>query len=739
MQKSLIALSVTMTLVGQSQADSLVTSANQLERVVVTANRTAQQISDIAATVWVVEEQELTTQIKSGMDLKQALAQLVPSLDLASDSRSNFGQNMRGRAMMVMIDGVSLNSSRGISRHLDAIDPFNIQRIEVLSGATAVYGGGSNGGIINIITKQGDGSHQVKASLVSGFAGSDDLDYGLAASTSWQDKDLSARLSIASYSNQARYDGSGDAVMMDTTQSGSQYTDSLDLMASLNWRLAKGQQLDVLAQYYNNELDGEHGRYLGADSAGLFGDMSEVGIRKGFDSDNYPQTRRRLLNLSYTNTEFFGHHLNLQAFTRTEDFDFYPTPRVDVANQKITSFSSGIQSTDASGLKLVLSREWQSLKLSYGLDYDNESFNADQTVFDATIAQQSGGLTMRALYQVPRYPGFEVQGLSAFLQGQWQASERLALNAGLRHQRMDNQVDDFVGMGAASAILAGNATSADAISGGETDYDVNLVNLGAIYALGQSQQIWANYSQAFELPNVAKFYGQGKYQTVDEQGHLALVPGTTVTVGNSRLKGIKTDSVELGWRYAGDVLSAQLALYENQSDHKIVSNRATLLIDVVDETVRTRGVEGQLDYRLDERWNLGVSVHLLRSESDDAEKGWQRLAVTSASSSKLTSYLSWQQEQLSVRLQSSTMLRLKGESADKAQQIAGYTLVDVVTQLDSDWGQFGFAVRNLLGRDYSTQWGRRAVLFYAPNYGPEALHDHHGRGRHFAFTYGLSF
>jgi iron complex outermembrane receptor protein len=52
-----------------------------------------------------------------------------------------------------MIDGVSLNSIRAISRQLDAIDPFNIERIEVLSGASSIYGGNATGGIINIITK----------------------------------------------------------------------------------------------------------------------------------------------------------------------------------------------------------------------------------------------------------------------------------------------------------------------------------------------------------------------------------------------------------------------------------------------------------------------------------------------------------------------------------------------------------------------------------------------------------
>lgn len=62
--------------------------------------------------------------------------------------------NMRGRAIVVLIDGVRLNSSRTDSRQLDSIDPFNIEHIEVISGATSLYGGGSTGGLINVVTKR---------------------------------------------------------------------------------------------------------------------------------------------------------------------------------------------------------------------------------------------------------------------------------------------------------------------------------------------------------------------------------------------------------------------------------------------------------------------------------------------------------------------------------------------------------------------------------------------------------
>lgn len=53
-----------------------------------------------------------------------------------------------------MIDGVSQTGSRDVSRQLNSISPGMIERIEVISGATSIYGSGATGGIINIITKE---------------------------------------------------------------------------------------------------------------------------------------------------------------------------------------------------------------------------------------------------------------------------------------------------------------------------------------------------------------------------------------------------------------------------------------------------------------------------------------------------------------------------------------------------------------------------------------------------------
>ena len=111
---------------------------NEEENLIVSANRSQRTVAEMAQTTWVIEGSEIEQQVQGGKEFKDVLAQLIPGIDVSSQGRTNYGMNMRGRAIVVLIDGVRLNSSRTDSRQLDSIDPFNIAHIEVISGATSL-------------------------------------------------------------------------------------------------------------------------------------------------------------------------------------------------------------------------------------------------------------------------------------------------------------------------------------------------------------------------------------------------------------------------------------------------------------------------------------------------------------------------------------------------------------------------------------------------------------------------
>ncbi|MET3051978.1 TonB-dependent receptor [Pseudomonas alkylphenolica] len=671
------------------------------------ASRTSTSISEIPGTVWVVDQQQLNEQINSGVSLKEAIGKLVPGLDLAPEGRTNYGQNMRGRNVLVMIDGVSQNSSRGLSRQFDSISPFNVERVEVLSGASAIYGGGATGGIINIVTKKGEAGparFETQLGASSGFNNSDDLSTRIAQSVSGGNERINARLGISGEQNEAFYDGAGDQIFIDNTQTDLQYNRTIDVLGSLGMKFNDEQSLDLLAQYYDSGNHGSTGIYFPNLNHNAPSDLEDAELRGGYSTDLEPRTKRVLLNANYHHSDVLGQDFYLQASYRKEDDNFYPFPYYNgkPAGAKGVYFAASQQNFEVSSLKALFAKQWDTLKLTYGVDLDRERFNAEQTTFDSLTSSESGGLDLDKESKAPRYPSYRVDGLSYYAQMDWHATDNLTVSGGARRQQMDVDVGDFKG-----------------VPGGSNDYQVNLFNLGAIYDFKNGHQVWTNYGEGFDLPDPAKFYGK---------------PG--LSVEDNPLAGIKSRQVEMGWRYADLDWDAQAAVYYIWSDKIITTDMATLTINVEDQKSRDFGFEGALTRHFESGWEAGSTLHLVRSEEEDKDGDWIKRDARYASLSKSTAFVGWKNEGRSARLQANHAFTLKD---DADHEIKGYTTFDLLGSQETGFGTFSAGIQNLLDKEYSTVWGQRATLFYSPTYGPEYLYDYQGRGRTYTLTWSMAY
>ncbi|POW55693.1 TonB-dependent siderophore receptor [Candidatus Pantoea alvi] len=701
------------------------------DQMVVSASRTHRSVAEMAQTTWIIEQQEIEQQVQGGKELKEVLAQLIPGMDVSSQGRTNYGMNMRGRSMMVMVDGVRLNSSRSDSRQLDAIDPFNIERIEVISGATSLYGGGSTGGLINIVTKKGQPGTQaeLQTGVKSGFNSHNDRDENLAAAVSGGDDKASGRLSVAYQRYGGWYDGKGNETIIDNTQTGLQYSDRLDVMGTGTLNIDESQQLQLTTQYFKSESDGRHGLYLGENFSAVTG--SGRAYNSGnLDSDRLPGTERHLINLQYSNTDFFGQDLVAQVYYRDESLTFYPFPTL--SRNRVSSIGASQQKTDFYGGKLTHnSQPVDALTLTYGVDADHETFDANQQFFDLNSAAQSGGMTLKNAYNVGRYPGYSITNLAPFLQSSYDI-DTITLSGGVRYQYTKNKVDDFVGYAQQQAIASGQASSADAVPGGSTDYNNLLFNAGILGRLTERQQLWFNFSQGFEIPDLAKYYGSGTYRLAN--GHYNLT--NSVNVNDSKLDGIKVDSYELGWRFTGDSLRTQLAAYYSLSDKTISINKSDMTINLDDDKRRIYGVEGQVDYFFDNsEWSSGANFNIIKSETR-VEGKWEKLTIDSASPSKVSAWLNWAPGDWDLRVQSTQTFDVSDADGKK---IDGYNTVDFLGSYALPVGKLSFSVENLLDKDYTTVWGQRAPGLYSPTYGDAALYTYKGRGRTFGLNYSVLF
>nr|WP_299239705.1 TonB-dependent receptor [uncultured Halomonas sp.] len=685
---AVVASSATLNLYAQDDQDTMV----------VVGSRTPTQISQIPGAVWVIDAEQLRTQIDTGADLKTALGRVVPGLDLAPQGRTNYGQNLRGRSAQVLIDGVSLNSSRGLSRQFDAIDPFNIERVEVLSGASSLYGGGATGGIINIITRKGEPggpNWSTEAEVTSGFNDSDDLDKRIAQSVSGGNERVQTYLGVAYKDNGRHYAANGDEIFPDIAQTDLQDNRSIDVLGKLAFNLDAQQSLELTTQIYRSGYEGDRGVYfpnLKAEPA----DLEDAEIRDGYRSDRDPETDRKMANLQYHHADLLGQNFYLQGYYREEEASFQAFPYPVAGGSE---FRASKQNTDLSGIKALFDAELtDTVGLSYGVDVDRERFDASQMFFDKALSDASGGLVQEEARVAPRYPGYQVDGLAGFAQSEWQATKGLKLSAGVRRQHMDVEVDDFQG-----------------IPGGESDYDATLFNAGALYDFGNGHQNWLQFSQGFELPDPAKYYGKS----------------AEISVGANPLSAIETDQVELGWRYTGNDWQTQAALYYAWSD-KAIENDEDLSVSVIDEKKRDYGFEGAATRYFEGGFEAGGTLHLVRSEQENEEGDWEKRDARYASLSSATAFVGWSDFERSARLQANHAFDLED---DEDREIDGYTTLDLALSQQTGFGKLSLGVQNLLNKEYSTVWGQRAAMFYSPYYGPEYLYDFQGRGR----TYTLSW
>jgi len=133
-----------------------------LEKVVVTATRVETPIEEIASSITVISSKEIERKQKT--TVLEALRD-IPGLDVVQTGglgshTSIFIRGANSEHTLVMIDGVEVNDpiSPGRSYDFAHLTVDNIERIEVLRGPqSTLYGSDAIGGVINIITKKGDG------------------------------------------------------------------------------------------------------------------------------------------------------------------------------------------------------------------------------------------------------------------------------------------------------------------------------------------------------------------------------------------------------------------------------------------------------------------------------------------------------------------------------------------------------------------------------------------------------
>lgn len=158
-----------------SQAALAAPPVNQLDEVVVTASRSPDKVSDLPVNVSVITAADIANSTaRTVQDLLSTLAGVhvfnnTGSADSAMVDLRGFGMTGISNTL-ILIDGVKQNTNDLSAPNLGVVPLSEIERIEVVRGSGAVaYGGGTTGGVINIITRSGfKAANGVQATLTAG-------------------------------------------------------------------------------------------------------------------------------------------------------------------------------------------------------------------------------------------------------------------------------------------------------------------------------------------------------------------------------------------------------------------------------------------------------------------------------------------------------------------------------------------------------------------------------------------
>lgn len=144
-----------LPMLAKAQTDTLIHSSQQLGEVVVTGTGTAHYLKDAPVHTEVITRNMLRNY--SGRSISDILMALSPGFDISSSDmggRITMG-GLSNSYILILLNGRRLHGDLGGQNDLSLIDPLDIERIEIVRGASSsLYGSDAIAGVINVITRR---------------------------------------------------------------------------------------------------------------------------------------------------------------------------------------------------------------------------------------------------------------------------------------------------------------------------------------------------------------------------------------------------------------------------------------------------------------------------------------------------------------------------------------------------------------------------------------------------------
>ncbi|MBO9327674.1 TonB-dependent siderophore receptor [Achromobacter xylosoxidans] len=636
----------------------------------------------------IVLERDALQELRTGSGtLATILSKTVPGMADSSRTITDYGQTLRGRGVLVLVDGIPLNTNRDSSRNLANIDPATIERVEVLRGSSSIYGAGATGGIVSITTRPAGGEPVAETTITAvspltrlradglggqlqqHFAGSKGVvDYAL---------DLGAR------HNGASYDAHGRRIAPEPSQGDLFDSNIYSLGGKLGLRIDDKQRLQLSANYYNADQDSD---YTSDPSVGRLPAGSARALpMSGLQLADQNQIRNTLVNLEYQHLDLLGSKMTAQMYYRDYFTRFTPFDARAVVTRG-NNIDQITQNTKVFGSRLTVDTPLgERSRLMWGADFNHERSDMPLDIFDPAAYDRSGGRVFNRMGGLTYMPELTTRSTGLFAQLEHRFNEQWSVQGGARYEYASARFGDFVPL--SQLRVPAPAT----VQGGTVNYDAFLFNFGVAYAPVLGQELYANFSQGFQLPDIGVQMRNAR-------------PG--FDIGSSDLQPVKTNNYELGWRGGVGNTSASLALFYTTSKlGDVQSFNNGLILTRTEE--RIHGIEGTVDYATDdETWATGGTFTWMKGRERPAGRSWQDMTGYRIPPLKLTAYLQYRpNERWSNRIQANYFggkdYRLNGVESFGRRDVSSYFTVDLMSRYQPNQNDtFILGIENLFNRDY---------------------------------------
>lgn len=659
-----------------AEEDSEAGQVKSDETIVVTATRTRLPASALPLTVDVIGSEQLEDQLAVSGSTVDAVSALLPSFSPTREKLSGSGESLRGRSALFAINGIPQSTPvRDGSRDGYTIDPFFIDRIEVIYGSNALQGIGATGGVVNQVTvgaPREDGvavRTLLQGTATSGFEG-EALGGKAAALVGWRSGDLDLSLGGSFERRGAFLDGHGKRISVDGTQGEIQDSDSWSVFARLGYQISDSARFEVIANRF--ELEGNN-HYIAVNGDRAAG-VPATSIR-GVTPGDAPSNRAELLSASLTDDNLGGGTFTLQGFfSRTDDvfgggvFSTFQDPAIDPSGNL---FDQSANRSRKLGGKISYERSlpgFDDLTLTAGLDL----------LFDRTAQR---------LVQTDRVwvPETDFSSIAPFAQANLALfDDVLRFAGGIRYENVKLDVGDFTTL----AAYGGNL-----VSGGSPSFDKLLWNGGVIVEPVDGVRAYGSYAEGYTIADVGRILRGITAANVDIDNFLALEP----VISNNR---------EIGVEVKRDILNASVNYFWSSSDLGSVLVRGLDgIYSVSRQPIEIEGLEITANVEIPPvpGLSIGVGYSDIAGQTDTADADTlvnNDLDGANISPDRLNLSAGYSNGPLNFRLASRHYLARTFNDASTDTDFEGYALIDAFISYATDFGEFSLAAQNLTDKFY---------------------------------------